>query len=358
MAMTGATTGKVGRYRAAEPAYFNQRVAKLSARGGREYDDYVYALVTQPGFANKVLNNASGSAQPNVSAEGIGRIEVPYLAPREQLAVGRITGILDDKIELTRKMTATFEAMARALFVSWFVNFDPVRAKTERWETGLSREIAASFPDSLVNSDLGETPKGWRIGTLNDLISQRVERCIESEETIARPYVPIDCISSKSLLLSTARPGSEAKSSLTKFRKGDILFGAMRPYFHKVCVAPFDGTTRTTVFVLMPKDGFDFAFLTLLMHDSRSIDYATAHSTGTTIPYAVWSDSLERMPVVVPSTEARRQFDGIVRPMLERISKAFFEQVTLSSLRDTLLTKLISGELHMTDAERTMEKLV
>jgi type I restriction enzyme, S subunit len=274
---------------------------------------------------------------------------------REQRAIAHILGTLDDKIELNRRMSETLEAMARALFKSWFIDFDPVRAKCLRRgevTSPLPKHIADLFPDRLVDSDLGEIPAGWGMGRLGDVLEQRMERCDASIETAARPYVPIDCISSKSLFLTEGKPGKEAQSSLTRFYKGDLLFGAMRPYFHKVCIAPFDGTTRTTAFVLFPRTRGDFAFATLLLHYADTIDYATRHSTGSTIPYAVWSNSLEDMPVVVPPSAVREVFDGIVRPVLDRIPEPYFENKTLAALRDTLLPRLISGELRVMNRER------
>jgi type I restriction enzyme S subunit len=276
----------------------------------------------------------------------------------EQRAIAHILGTLDDKIELNRRMSETLEAMARALFKSWFVDFDPVRAKAEGRDPGLPKPLADLFPARLVDSELGEIPEGWGVGVLGDVLAQCVDRCAPSAETRSRPYVPIECIAPRSLLLSESKPGEEAQSSLTRFRKGDLLFGAMRPYFHKVAIAPFDGTTRTTVFVLRPRQAEDFSFAALLLHDPKTIEYATNHSTGSTIPYAVWQDSLEEMPIVVPPAEVRRSFDKLVRPLLTRIPPVFFENRTLAALRDTLLPKLISGELRVKDADTFMERVV
>ncbi len=288
----------------------------------------------------------------------------------EQRAIAHVLGTLDDKIELNRRMSETLEAMARAVFKSWFVDFDPVRAKC-RGEpvcspqfgqvphsgqahrpapTKWPQHILDLFPDRFVDSELGEIPEGWEVGTLGDVLSQRVKRCVASSETAARPYVPIDCISPRSLFLTDSKAGEEAKSSLTKFYKGDLLFGAMRAYFHKVCIAPFDGTTRTTAFVLYPKKGADFAFATLLLHRPETINSAASHSTGSTIPYAVWADSMEDMPAVIPPSDLRSAFNDATRLMLDRISQPFFESRTLAALRDTLLPKLISGELRVRDA--------
>jgi type I restriction enzyme, S subunit len=147
--------------------------------------------------------------------------------------------------------------------------------------------------------------------------------------------------------LSESRAGEEAQSSLTRFYKDDLLFGAMRPYFHKVCIAPFDGTTRTTAFVLHPRREGDSAFATLLLHRPETIDFATRHSTGSTIPYAVWTDSLEAMPALLPPLNMRTAFDKFVRPMLARISGAYFEFRTLAAVRDSMLPELLSGDLRV-----------
>ena len=247
-------------------------------------------------------------------------------------------------------MNETLEAIARALFQSWFLDFDPVRAKVEGRDPGLPLPLADLFPTSFEDSELGKIPNGWGVASLGEVLQQRVERCTPSAETAAAPYVPIDCISPRSLFLSESKSGADAQSSLTRFYKGDILFGAMRPYFHKVCIAPFNGTTRTTAFVLFPARVADFAYAITLLHDAETIDYATRHSTGSTIPYAVWGGSLENMPIVLPPENVRAAFGRVMGPLLERIPTRYFEVRALATLRDTLLPKLISGELGVSEA--------
>ncbi|MBI4237645.1 MAG: restriction endonuclease subunit S [Deltaproteobacteria bacterium] len=295
-----------------------------------------------------------GSPIPSTTRAAVYMLDLDVPPLPEQRAIAHILGTLDDRIELNRRMNETLEAMARALFKSWFVDFDPVRAKVAGRDPGLPKRLADLFPDSFEDSELGEIPEGWRVGVLGDVLQQRVERCVSSTETASRPYVPIDCISPRSLSLTESKPGAEAQSSLTRFHKGDLLFGAMRPYFHKVCIAPFDGTTRTTAFVLAPRRRGDFGFGTLLLHHPDTIDYATRHSTGSTIPYAVWTSSLEHMPVVIPPPAVRDAFDGKARPLLDRIAAPYFETNTLAALRDTLLPKLISGELRISDTRRIL----
>jgi type I restriction enzyme, S subunit len=297
----------------------------------------------------------------------------------EQKAIAHILGTLDDKIELNRRMSATLEAMARALFKSWFVDFDPVidnalaagnpipeplqtRAKARKalgdQRKPLPAAIQKQFPSRFVfTEEMGWVPEGWEVEALEKILNQRNERIEPSEITRSMPYVPIDCISPKSLFLSSSNEGEEAKSSLIRFYEGDILFGAMRPYFHKVCIAPFDGTTRTTAFVLRPNKNDDFSFSVLQLHQEKTIEYATAHSTGTTIPYAKWANSLSRMPIICPSKDIRSTFTTILRDNLRKIPSKYFENQTLVELRDSLLPKLLSGQLRIPDAEQLLAEV-
>ncbi len=353
---TEAPLGEVAQL-GAERVALAQRLIALRGKPGLLDNGFLKFLMQSEDVQDQLRARASGTTVLGIKQSELRKVLLTLPPIDEQRAIAHILGTLDDKIELNRRMNETLEAMVRALFKSWFVDFDPVRAKAEDRDLGLPNAIADLFPDSFEDSKLGEIPKGWRVGKLGDLLEQRVERCVASSETAARPYVPIDCISSKSLFLTESKPGEEAQSSLAKFYKGDLLFGAMRPYFHKVCIAPFDGTTRTTAFVLFPRAKEDFAFATLMLHHPDTIDYATRHSTGSTIPYAVWSGSLEEMLVIVPPSEVRRAFDSVVRPMLDRIPEPHFQNMTLAAMRDTLLPKLISGELRVPEAEEITKEI-
>ena len=291
----------------------------------------------------------SGSAQPSLNRNFVHPVSATFPEPPEQQAIASVLGALDDKIELNQRMNETLEAMARAIFRDWFVDFGPTRARMEGREPYFAPDIWSLFPDRL--DDEGK-PEGWRTGKLGDFVLQRVERAEPSDWTVSNPYVPIDVIGAKSLSLLESRPGAEARSSLTRFYRGDFLFGAMRPYFHKVCIAPFDGTTRTTVFVLAPRQPRDYSFSCMLLHDPMTIDYATNHSTGTTIPYATWNGSLEEMPVTIPTPEIRQAFHSVVHPILLKLPTTYFENRTLAATRDLLLPKLMSGDIRLNDAEK------
>lgn len=327
------------------PALLVQRVARL--RGTNRLDTgFLKYVIGSQDFTDYVLAIQTGTAVPHISSSQIRSFEFLLPPLPEQRAIAHVLGTLDDKIELNRKTNETLEAMARALFMSWFVDFEPVRAKAEGRPTGLPPEIDKLFPDSFEDSELGEVPKGWRVGTLSDIVTNVVERVMPSSETESMPYVPIECITPNSLFLSETQPGMNAQSSLIMFNKDDIIFGAMRPYFHKVCIAPYKGTTRTTAFILR-SDVMEVYYAASVISQDTTIQFATENSEGTTIPYAKWSNSMEKMNIVIPPQELRQTFHTIAKPMVNSAMAAIEQSRSLASLRDALLPKLISGEVRI-----------
>jgi len=300
-------------------------------------------------------NFISGAAIPRVVLRDFKKAEIKLPPLEIQRSIAEALDCLDDRIDLLRQTNTTLEAIAQALFKSWFIDFDPVRAKAEgREPEGMDAATAALFPSEFEESALGLIPKGWRYGCLGNVLIQRISRAKRSDVTEALPYVPIECITAKSVFLRDSLPGEQAQSSLTLFRQGDILFGAMRPYFHKVCIAPFDGVTRTTAFVLEPKAGHG-AFGLFAAFDDSTIEFATTHSEGSTIPYAKWSGSLERKPLVLPPNELVEVFESIVAPLLTVGIQNARRMQMLAELRDTLLPRLISGKLRLPEAREQLE---
>lgn len=344
---------------------------------------YVYYLLSQKhvtDLLHAVAENST-SAYPSLKPLDIEKMEFNFPEESIQNLVVKSLSDLDKKIELNRQINQTLEEMAQAIFKSWFVDFDPVKAKVTVLENGGSQDeaelaamevisgktvqelealqtqhpdqyqqlhhTASLFPNAMQTTELGEIPNGWELQAIGTIVQQRNERIKASSLTEKMPYVPIDCISSKSLFLSNYKDGKEAKTSLIRAYKNDIMFGAMRPYFHKVCISPFDATTRTTAFILKPIQPEDFSFSALQLFQASTIEFATLHSEGSTIPYAKWQNSLEKMQVIIPDEKIRYRFNSLVAPMLESITSKVFENESLANLRDTLLPKLLSGELQI-----------
>jgi type I restriction enzyme S subunit len=258
----------------------------------------------------------------------------------------------DDKIELNRRMNQTLEEIARALFKFWFVDFGPVRAKAEgRWKKGESlpgmpADMWDLWPSEFEDSDIGEIPKGWTLGTLGDLAAWVSERVDPNHTKDKERYIALDDMPPKSIALSTFRNGSEVNSSIVRFRAGDILFGAMRPYFHKVGLAQFEGITRSTTFVLRPRGAALRPFGLFHFASADVIEFATAASVGTTIPYVHW-ESLAPYPVAIPSEALLQHFELGAMPILELIARNGESSRALAETRDALLPKLLSGEIRV-----------
>lgn len=226
--------------------------------------------------------------------------------------------------------------MARRLFDEWFMRFKfPGHAYAEFTEAGSKR-----------------VPSGWSWGRLSDIVDLKKEATKPGPHLSSRRYLPIECIGRRTLWIGGSLDYSRAQSSLQLFEENDIVFGAMRPYFHKVTVAPFNGITRSTCFVLRPNKSKYLGYAAFLLFHDNTIAYAAAHSKGSTIPYASWNGALADMPVLVPPVALMEKFSVLVKPAIRLVQTMFFTQSTLRAARDFLLPKLISGEIDLVAAER------
>jgi type I restriction enzyme S subunit len=313
----------------------------------------LYAACLNPSFLRSVTAKATGtsSSHQRVRPSDLLATNLHLHVGNADLAeIGNFIAALDDKIELNRRMNTTLEAMARALFQSWFVDFDPVRAKAEgRQPVGMDAETAALFPDSFEGSVLGPIPKGWVMTTVNQLFSLKNNRVEPGPNKNHLRYVALDNMKSKSIGIDSFRAGSEVNSSIIEFAQGDILFGSMRPYFHKVGLAPFDGITRTTTFVLAPKAEWLRHFGLFQLSTDVAIEYATSASIGTTIPYVTW-DALGQYKCISPPEEILKAFSKEAGDLVAQMNVNISTASTLAELRDAQLTKLLSGELRVGDS--------
>ena len=204
---------------------------------------------------------ANGVTRFGLRKADIGLVKIPLPPLSEQRTIAHILGTLDDKIELNRRMNETLEEMARALFKSWFVDFDPVRAKMEGRDPGLPKYLADLFPNRLVDSELGPIPEGWEIGCVGDIADQRRSGVKPEQIDPDTPYIGLEHMPKHCIALSEWDTVEGLASNKFIFEQGDILFGKLRPYFHKVGVAPLDGVCSTDIVVIMPKSHDWFGFV-------------------------------------------------------------------------------------------------
>jgi type I restriction enzyme S subunit len=271
---------------------------------------------------------------------------LPILVPplSEQREIAAILGALDDKIEVNRRMNATLEVMARALFQSWFVDFDPVRAKLDgRKPEGLDDATAALFPSSFQESGNGQIPYGWTLGTIGD-VAVCPRRGIQPSAIVPEtPYIALEHMPRGSIALSEWSDSTDIASGKSEFRKGEILFGKLRPYFHKVGVAPFDGVCSTDILVLSPKMPGWFGVLLGHTSSDELIQFTDRGSTGTKMPRTSWKD-ISSFPIILPPYPIAERSTAFVQPLVDRIHTNLQESRRVQAIRDALLPKLLSGQ--------------
>ena len=299
----------------ADSALLNQNAVCLrhKANDGIE-QKYLYYSLKDPRFIDYLVGGAQGSAnQASITLDNIFRFKLnfPEKTSREEI-VYLLSGI-DEKIELNRRMNETLEQIGQALFRHYFID----NPEAQNWKTSKLKEIIENVKKPLMPGPA---------------LSNRI-------------YLPVDHLQMNSLSILNPLDSEEAKSSLISFEKDDILVGAMRVYFHRVNIAPAMGVTRTTTFVLRAKADYLKAFVALLLNENATINYANAHSKGTTMPYAIWDNGLGDMQTHIPSTDILIEFNMVVWPMLEKIRDSYLEIQALTILRDTLLPRLISGKI-------------
>ena len=269
----------------------------------------------------------------------------------DQRPIAALLDSLDDRIALLRETNVTLEAIAQALFKSWFVDFDPVRAKSQGLApAGMDQATAALFPDGFEESALGRLPVGWRAGELEDCASLNSL----SWSARSRPdrvwYLDLANVKDNEVASIQSFSFDEAPSRARRvLRDGDTIVGTVRPgnrsfaYIHE----PMAGLTGSTGFaVLSPKSPEFAAFTYLASTQDVSIEHLSHVADGGAYP-AVRPEIVSALPCVVPTTEVLRQFDTVARPMLQKIASNQRQAQTLATLRDTLLPRLISGQLRL-----------
>lgn len=311
-------------------------------------------------MSSRLLSMDVGAANPTLNRNHIHPIEVQWPPSEEQRAIAHILGTLDDKIELNRKMNATLEEMARALFKSWFVDFDPVRAKSERRNPGLPKPLADLFPASFVDSELGEIPKGWKAGTLGDYTQtylggtpSRVEPEFwngdipwinSGKANEFRIIEPSEYISKKGLDSSATKllPLRTTVLAITGATLGQVSLTEIATCANQSIV----GVVGTDVL------SNEYIYCLVKEH----IDVLVNRQTGGAQQHINKND-VNAMTVLLPSQKVVVAFTRDIKSVFDRIAESCFESRTLASLRDTLLPKLISGELRVKDAEKIVGRV-
>ena len=313
---------------------------------------------------------AVGATMPSLNTKLLAGVEV--LLPRslhEQRQISNILGTLDDKIELNRKTNETLEGIAKALFKSWFVDFDPVRAKAEGRPTGLPDEISELFPVSFEESELGEIPYGWSIKSLGDICSK-----IGSGQTprggkeayrggdyalIRSQNVYNEKFSKDGLVFINDLQALQLSN--VEVLPGDILVNITGDSVARTCQVPASVLpARVNQHVSIARADSQYAtssFIRFFLVEPGTQSLLHTLAAGGATRNALTKGMLETLPVVVPPIGIQQAFDAMAGLILEKQESIQVANSLLSSLRDTLLPKLISGEIRVPDTEKLLEEV-
>jgi type I restriction enzyme S subunit len=336
---------------------------KLTCDPKKADPSFLYYFFRSPLGQHALLMNTSQTGVPAISrpVTSLKAIHLALPELHEQRAIAHILGTLDDKIELNRRMSATLEAMARALFKSWFVDFDPVRAKMEGRDPGLPKPLADLFPARLVESELGETPEGWEVAPLPEVIEVNPTRSLR--RGAVAPYLAM--ASMPTIGHTPEQVVERAFGSGMRFSNGDTLLARITPCLENGKTAFVDflpdgqvGWGSTEYIVLRSKPPLPVEYAYCLARSAAFREFAIQSMTGTSGRQRVPTESLAHFQIAVPPRPIAEAFGRAVRPMFSRSSAAVRESGTLAALRDKLLPKLISGELPVERAGYPVQEIM
>ena len=338
VARTGANTGSSVFVSSPPEAVFASYLVrlKISDKANSRFISYFLKSPEFWAYMQGVLGDKS--AQPNASAKTMTQVKLKLPPNNDQQAISHILGSLDDKIELNRRMNETLEATARAIFKSWFVDFDPVRAKAEGGDPGLPNDIAALFPDSFENSELGEIPTGWEIGKLQDiLILQRGFDLPKKKRSPGR--YPLIAASGQDGFHNEYKVSGPGVATGRSGKLGIVTF--VHSHFWPL---------NTTLWVKAYKNSNSYHAYFLLQ--TLNLE---AYNAGSAVP-TLNRNHIHNLKLPVPNDSVLKCFELHSRELFFAIDKNTEQMAHLSQIRDTLLPKLISGELPVPDAEKFVEE--
>ena len=348
VARTGNSTGENFLYRGGEDAVFASYLIRFRIDRQKADPGFVWYNLRSQDWWNFINNSKTGSAQAGANAKilGLFPLNLPPLA--EQRAIAHILGTLDDKIELNRRMNETLEAMARALFKSWFVDFDPVRAKAERRDPGLPKPLADLFPDSFEDSALGEIPKGWEVKSLDEIANFLNGLALQK-------YPPGEGATLPVIKIAQLRKGDTDGADRCNTdlppdyvtNDGDVLF-SWSGSLECVLWAGGKGALNQHLFKVT-STRFPKWFYYLCVHQHLPDFRHIAAGKATTMGH-IQRHHLTDAKVIVPGSAVFNAADKVIAPLIEQVMQRRVETLTLATLRDTLLPNLISGELRLPES--------
>ncbi len=346
----------------AESALMNQNSVIIRAKSKSLTDQkFIYYQMRSQDFSAHVVSKAQGSAnQASITLDAIFSYRLFWPKVEHRDVIVTFLSHLDDRITLLRETNTTLEAIAQGLFKSWFVDFDPVYARARGEQPpGLAPEVAALFPDSFEESELGMVPKGWKLGTIGDFAEQKkgsVNPLLQPETLFEHFSLPaFDNQQTPVLEL-----GTEIKSNKTPLPKEAVLLSKLNPHIPRLWLPiEYGGAAvcSTEFLAYSPKGASSKEFIYCAFSSEQFIQHLCQLVTGTSNSHQrVKPDQVLLVAAVLPSDEVFKQFELIANPLFAKVHENRKQAQTLATLRDTLLPRLISGQLRLPEAEEQLSE--
>lgn len=305
--------------------------------------EFLYYFAISPDFRKRAIECMEGtSGRQRVNENALKTLELPIPEPKTQQSIAAVLSALDKKIALNKQINVRLEEMAKTLYDYWFVQFDFPDANGKPYKSSGGEMV---FDETLKR----EIPKGWEVKSLKDVLVNCSDNIKSEDLTSNMPYTPIDSLPMRKMTFSDFQKIENARTSLIRYSFNDILIGAMRVYFHRVCIAPFDGITRSTTIVLKPKKQNHLPFLYQLCNEEKTINFASKVSIGTQQPYVNWVNGLAEYKFVMPNLELIERYSIKIMPLIKSVITREKQNHQLTQLRDFLLPMLMNGQIFVTE---------
>lgn len=325
IARTGATTGYAKYIKRPPKAVFASYLVRVRLQSDVDARFIGFILESQF-YKDFIKQHLSGAAQPNANAQILTSFPLTLPSLSEQRRIAGILSAYDELIENNQKRIKILEEMARSLYREWFVNFRFPGHESVR----------------LVPSPLGNIPEGWEVKRLGDIADEMRRNVPKGRLNGSLPYVGLEHIPRQSLALDQWETATNLGSNKLAFEKGEVLFGKIRPYFHKVSVAPFDGLCSADTIVIRARKPEHQAFVTATVSSDEFVAHASATANGAKMPRANWN-VLTDYQVAIPSSSTLNSFSSFYESTLSQLQQAIFRCSNLATTRNLALSQLLPG---------------
>jgi type I restriction enzyme S subunit len=324
--------------------------------------DYLFYVLNSPYLKSQIESGVVGSTQKTLSLKVIKSFKIPRFDKSSEAEIASILSALDNRISLLRETNTTLEAIAQTLFKSWFVDFDPVKAKAEgRLPEGMSDATAALFPNEFEESALGLIPKGWRVGTIKELgevICGKTPPTAQPENYGDEvPFITIPDMHNVLLVTSTNRSLSKLGADTQKKKYlpvGSICISCIATA-GLVARVTVESQTNQQINSVVPFDKWGKSFPLFILR--RIGDAVRAGGSGGSVFHNLSKSSFEQLSILLPNEVLAQKFEIIIEPIIHQIENNQRQSQTLTTLRDTLLPRLISGQLRLNQAQDLLDEV-